>query len=135
MVEDEPTVGVLIADVLREEGFQVDILPDAAKGLEAARGHRYDLAICDMHMPGMDGQLFYGGLVEAKNALREHILFVTGDVIAQRTQEFLERHNLPHLAKPFRIEELCLAVRSTLKGRPPNMPPQELATRTGLGTG
>jgi hypothetical protein len=33
-------------------------------------------------------------------------LFVTGDVIAQQTQEFLERNRLPHVAKPFRVEEL-----------------------------
>ena len=48
--------------------------------------------------------------------LREHVLFVTGDVVGQRIQEFLERHHLPHVAKPFRVEELCLAVHKMLCG-------------------
>lgn len=116
VVEDEATVAGLIADVLREEGMRVEVLPDGRSALEAARQESYDLAICDLKMPGMDGQIFYRELVESRNPLREHILFVTGDVVAQRTQEFLERHHLPHVAKPFRVEELSLAVRRMLSG-------------------
>jgi CheY-like chemotaxis protein len=116
VVEDEATVANLIADVLREEGMQVKVLPDGRRALEAVRLESYDLAICDLKMPGMDGQIFYRELVESRNPLYEHILFVTGDVVAQRTQEFLERHHLPHVAKPFRVEELSLAVRRMLSG-------------------
>jgi hypothetical protein len=38
-------------------------------------------------------------------------------VIAQQTQEFLERHRLPHVAKPFRVEELTEKVFSLLDGQ------------------
>jgi CheY-like chemotaxis protein/anti-sigma regulatory factor (Ser/Thr protein kinase) len=117
VVEDEPTVSSLIADVLREEGMRVDVLSDGQRALELVRKESYDLAICDLRMPGMDGQNFYGALVRSQSPLREHVLFVTGDVLAQRTQEFLERHHLPHVAKPFRVEELSLAVRRELWGR------------------
>lgn len=116
VLEDEPTVANLIADVLRDEGMRVDLLSDGEKALEAAQQESYDLAICDLKMPGMDGQDFYGTLVRNRSPLREHVLFVTGDVVAQRTQEFLERHHLPHVAKPFRVEELSLAVRRMLWG-------------------
>lgn len=116
VVEDEATVASLLADVLREEGMLVDVLPDGERALEAAQRVSYDLAICDLKMPGMDGQVFYGTLVRNQSPLREHILFVTGDVLAQRTQEFLERHHLPYVAKPFRVEELCFAVRRMLWG-------------------
>jgi DNA-binding NtrC family response regulator len=36
------------------------------------------------------------------NPLHERFLFVTGDVLAARTRDFLERNHLPHVAKPFR---------------------------------
>jgi len=114
VVEDETTVANLIADVLREEGMNVDVLLDGRKAVEAARSARYDLVICDLKMPEMDGQSFYRELHQDQNPLREHVLFVTGDLLAQRTQEFLERHHLPHLAKPFRVEELTAAVRQVL---------------------
>jgi DNA-binding NtrC family response regulator len=42
------------------------------------------------------------------------VLFVTGDMVAPRTLEFLERHHLTHVAKPFRMEELSGAVHRML---------------------
>jgi signal transduction histidine kinase len=114
VVEDEPTVGGLIADVLRDEGMRVDVLRDGESALERAEHEEYDLVICDLKMPGMDGQKFFQSLGRRRNPLQGHVLFVTGDVVAPRTQEFLERHRLPFVAKPFRVEELSRAVHSML---------------------
>jgi signal transduction histidine kinase/CheY-like chemotaxis protein len=114
VVEDEPTVARLIADVLEDEGLHVDVLLDGREALDRAGREPFDLVICDMKMPGLDGQNFYQSLARAHNPLQERFLFVTGDVIAQQTQEFLERNRLPHVAKPFRVEELTEKVFSLL---------------------
>jgi len=114
VVEDEPTVGGLIADVLRDEGMRVDVLRDGETALDRVEHEEYDLVICDLKMPGMDGQKFFQSLGMRRNPLQGHVLFVTGDVVAPRTQEFLERHRLPYVAKPFRVEELSRAVRGML---------------------
>jgi CheY-like chemotaxis protein len=114
VVEDEPTVGGLIADVLRDEGMRVDVLRDGESALDRVEREEYDLVICDLKMPGMDGQKFFQSLGKRRNPLQGHVLFVTGDVVAPRTQEFLERHRLPYVAKPFRVEELSRAVRGML---------------------
>ena len=114
VVEDEPTVASLIADLLRDEGMRVDVLLDGRQALQRAEQEPYDLAICDVKMPGMDGQRFYQILAQRQNPLCEHVLFVTGDILAPRTQEFLERHHLAHVAKPFRMEELIGAVQRML---------------------
>jgi signal transduction histidine kinase/CheY-like chemotaxis protein len=114
VVEDEPTVARLIADVLEDEGLHVDVLLDGREGLERAGRETFDLVVCDMKMPGVDGQHFFKSLARARNPLQEKFLFVTGDVIAQQTQEFLERNSLPHVAKPFRVEELREKVFSLL---------------------
>ena len=122
VVEDEPTVARLIADVLEDEGFQVDVLLDGYEALHRAEQEIYDLVICDMKMPNIDGQHFYSSLVESRNPLRKKFLFVTGDVIAAQTHEFLERHQLPHVAKPFRVEELTEKVRLVLADTSPCEP-------------
>ena len=67
-----------------------------------------------MKMPGLDGQHFYKSLERSGNPLRDRFLFVTGDTIAAPTREFLERHRLPHVAKPFRVEELTDKVHGVL---------------------
>ena len=114
VVEDEPTVARLIADVLEDEGMQVDVLLDGREALDWAARESFDLVICDMKMPGLDGQHFYKSLEHSGNPLRERFLFVTGDIIAAQTREFLERHRLPHVAKPFRVEELTDKVHGVL---------------------
>jgi signal transduction histidine kinase len=117
VVEDEPTVARLIADVLQDEGCTVEVLLGSREGLRRAAERSFDLVICDMRMPGLDGQRFYQSLVRSGNALQHSFLFVTGDVIAPATHAFLQRNQLPHLAKPFRVEELTERVRSVLGKR------------------
>jgi signal transduction histidine kinase/CheY-like chemotaxis protein len=114
VVKDEPTVARLIADVLEDEGFHVDVQLDGREALQQADRETYDLVICDMKMPGLDGQHFYQALVQGGNPLSKRFLFVTGDVVAQHTRQFLEHHQLPHVAKPFRMEELKNCVRGLL---------------------
>jgi FixJ family two-component response regulator len=71
--------------------------------------------ICDLRMPRLDGPAFYEALVRGGSAMQRRILFVTGDTATPRTPQFLERHNLPWLAKPFLVEELKLAVHRALE--------------------
>jgi signal transduction histidine kinase/ActR/RegA family two-component response regulator len=119
VVEDEPTVARLIADVLEDEGMRIEVFMDGRAALDRAQREHYDLVICDMKMPGLDGQNFYKMLVRAGNPLRERFLFVTGDLIAAHTQKFLERYHLPYVAKPFRVEELTEKVKQVLAGKIP----------------
>jgi len=100
--------------VLEDEGMQVDVLLDGREALERAGRQSFDLVICDMKMPGLDGQHFYKSLERSGNPLRERFLFVTGDIIAAQTRDFLERNHLPHVAKPFRVEELTEKVHGVL---------------------
>jgi signal transduction histidine kinase/CheY-like chemotaxis protein len=122
VVEDEPTVARLIADVMEDEGFAVDVLLDGREALERAARTSFDLVICDMKMPGLDGQHFYKSLVRTGNPLRDRFLFVTGDIVGAQTREFLARNHLPHVAKPFRVEELTEKVRAVLASRVPGGP-------------
>lgn len=113
-VEDEPTVAQLIVDVLREDGHQVEAVLDGQEALRRLARNQYGLIICDLRMPHFDGQAVYQSLRRAGSPLLKRILFITGDVIAPQTREFLEPNRLPHLAKPFLVEELKLAVNRLL---------------------
>ncbi len=115
VVEDEPTVAQLIADVLREERHQVDVVLDSQEGLNRVSRQSYDLVVCDFKMPLFDGQAFYRALVRAGSPAQHRIIFTTGDTLSRRTLEFLEKNQLPYLAKPFLVEELKLAVNRLLE--------------------
>lgn len=114
VIEDEPTVAQLIVDVLREDGHDVESVLDSQEGLRRLSKGRYDLVICDLRMPHFDGRAVYESLQSAGSLLVDKFLFVTGDVLAAQTREFLEPKGLPFLAKPFLVEELKLAVNRLL---------------------
>jgi DNA-binding response OmpR family regulator len=63
----------------------------------------------------VDGPSFYEALVRAGSSVQHRIMFVTGDTLAPRTLQFLEKSGLPYLAKPFLVEELKLAVSRRLE--------------------
>ena len=118
VVEDEPTVAALIADVLAEEGHNVDTLLDSRAALATLEEKNYSLVICDLKMPHVDGPGLYRALVRRDNPMQHRVLFVTGDTMGPRTLEFLKSSGVPYLAKPFLVEELKEAVRKALAGVP-----------------
>ena len=115
VVEDEPRVAQLIVDVLREEGHQVEAVLESQEGLARLSRAHYDLVVCDLRMPRLDGPAFYEALIRAGSPVQNQLSFVTGDTLAPRTMQFLEKSKLPYLAKPFLVEELKLAVNRRLE--------------------
>ena len=111
VVEDEPTVADLIADVMAEEGYRVDILLDSREALGRLEKKHYGLVICDLKMPYLDGPGLYRALVAPGSPMQQKLLFVTGDTMSPRTLDFLKSSGLPYLAKPFLVDELKEAVR------------------------
>lgn len=129
VIEDEPTVAQLVSDVLREEGHHVEAVLDSQEGLKRISRDSYDLIVCDLRMPRLDGPAFYDALVRAGSPTRHHILFITGDTLGPRTVEFLKSRRLPYLGKPFLVEELKLAANRILQGYLDAEPEQAVGTR------
>jgi signal transduction histidine kinase/CheY-like chemotaxis protein len=118
VVEDEPTVSQLISDVMSEMGHGVDTLLDSREAFDRLKGSEYDLIICDLRMPHLDGPGLYRELVRRGSPFQHRLLFVTGDTMSPRSLEFLNSSGVPYLAKPFLVEELKEAVRQALAAEP-----------------
>ena len=114
VVDDEPSVAYLIADALEQEGCEVRVHTESQRALSEALAERFDLAVLDVRMPGLDGQAFYRILRHQGSPLADRLLFTTGDTLARETAEFLEEIRLPFLPKPFHVEELQDRVRAAL---------------------
>lgn len=124
VVEDEPTVAQLVADVLTDEGHRVETVLDSRDGLARTRQKQFDLVICDLRMPHLDGRGFYEALLREGATAYTRLIFITGDTLAPRTLAFLEKYGLPYLAKPFLVEELKEIVSRVLNS--PDADPSSL---------
>lgn len=114
VVEDEPALAAAVADGLREAGFVVDLAPDGAEALARVAERAFDLIVCDLRMPRLDGPAFYRAIAESAPALARRVIFVTGDVAGTETGRFLEGSGCRWLPKPFRLADLLRAARDLL---------------------
>ena len=106
VVEDEPALAAAVVDALTEAGYCVECAADGQEALDRVRAGIFDLVICDLKMPRLDGPSFYRLLSELKPELARHVIFVTGDVAGTETERFLLDTGCPWLPKPFRLSEL-----------------------------
>jgi PAS domain S-box-containing protein len=114
VIEDERALGEAVADALRDEGFEVDRAADGQDALATLGQRHYDVIICDLKMPTVDGMTFFKHISEQKPQLARRIVFVTGDVAATDTERFLEESGCRWLPKPFRLKELVRVAKETL---------------------
>jgi signal transduction histidine kinase/CheY-like chemotaxis protein len=111
IVEDEAALAAAVADALQDAGYVVTHAADGEEALAIVKSKPFDLVICDLKMPRLDGQAFYASLVLAVPALSSRVIFVTGDVAGTQAEQFLEGSGCRWLEKPFRLADLLKAVR------------------------
>lgn len=106
VVEDELALGAAVAEALGDAGFTVERASDGMEALERVRARAFDLIVCDLKMPRLDGAAFYRELEALDASIAHRVLFVTGDVAGTDAERFLEESGCRWLAKPFRLRDL-----------------------------
>ena len=114
VVEDEVALGVAVGEALTDAGFQVDRAANGEEGLARVREQPYDVIVCDLKMPRVDGMTFFRDAIAFSPQLKKRIVFVTGDVAGTDAERFLEESSCRWLAKPFRLRDLVRAARETI---------------------
>jgi signal transduction histidine kinase len=114
LVEDEPALAQAVADGLADAGFVVDRAGDGEEALARVGARTYDLVVCDLKMPRVDGMTFYRAIAATKPSLARRVIFVTGDVVGAEAERFLEETGCRWLAKPFRLADLLRSARELL---------------------
>ena len=114
VVEDETALATAVSEALRDAGYIVDRATDGEDALEIIAGKSFDLVVCDLKMPRLDGKAFYRTLVVTVPSMARRVIFVTGDVAGTDADQFLDESGCRWLAKPFRLADLLRAVRETL---------------------
>jgi len=117
LVEDDPAVRRMAAEVLREEGYKVLVAPSGADALRLAAGHdgQIDLLLTDVVMPGLTGP-------ELVREFLPHFPHVRVLYMSGYTDDALGNHGLRGesariLQKPFTHETFRRAIREALAPR------------------
>jgi len=115
VIEDEPALGDAVAAALADEGFRPDRASDGEEALGRLRERHYDVIICDLKMPRVDGIAFFREISAKMPHIARRLIFVTGDVAGTEAERFLEESGCRWVPKPFRLRELVRVARETLR--------------------
>jgi len=112
IVEDESTIRELYKDMLGMQGFDVVTVESGEEGLQYWDDRSYDLIICDLGLPGMDGWEFISRI--RKNNTRVPVIALTGwgDMISAREAEFHQVQQV--IAKPVQLNQLIEVINNLL---------------------
>ena len=106
VVDDEPDVREVFADLLAAEGHDVGTAADGLDALERIRERAFDLIFTDIRMPGLDGAGLYREIERRDPALARRVVFVTGDVLSGEVGELIGRLGVPSVSKPLDLAEV-----------------------------
>lgn len=101
VVDDEPDVGDLIAEMLESQGWTVRVATGGAAAKSLLRAERFDFILSDLRMPDFDGPALHAWLAEYQPDMARRIAFVTGDTLGPAARRFLTDTGVPCIEKPF----------------------------------
>jgi len=115
VVDDEPLIRESLGEYLQQEGFAVIVCGSGEEAIELVKGHRFDIAICDVNLPGMDGIDVLQRLLEISP--ETFVMLITAYAHVENAVEALRRGAQDFLTKPIILEEVHRKINRLLQMR------------------
>ena len=119
VIDDEGSFVRALTRLLRRDGYHVDTARNGRHALTQLQARPYDVILCDLDMPDVDGPAFYALLTQQYPALRQRVIFLTGNTRDVATRTFLAQCGRPWLRKPSPIAAIRRAIQDVLQASPP----------------
>jgi CheY-like chemotaxis protein len=115
IIDDEPLLGDMLAGTLSDH-CQVEVVTTAVAALARLYGGRqYDVVLCDLMMPAMDGIEFHRILSVKMPQEADRIVFMTGGAYTARTDAFVRRVHNVVLDKPVDLDMLLALIEYRIR--------------------
>jgi DNA-binding NtrC family response regulator len=115
VVDDERLIRETLAEYLSGEGFRVTATGEPREALERAAAEPFDVALCDVQLPGMDGIELLERL--GKVSPQTFVLLITAYGTVENAVEAFQRGAHDYLMKPILLDEVRNKIRRLLSYR------------------
>lgn len=112
-VEDEADLTLIVADTLKEQGYEVVTASNGIQGLERFKSDGADIIVADVMMPGMDG--FNMAREIRKLSPDVPLLFLTAKSTIDDIEKGFEIGANDYMKKPFELRELIIRIKALLR--------------------
>jgi DNA-binding NtrC family response regulator len=109
VVDDESNLRLVVQKEMARQGHQVETAPDGESAWEAIEDRDFDVVLCDINMPRLDGISLLRRIRE-KSQNPPEIIMLTGQATVESAIEAMKLGAYDYLTKPYRIAELGVLV-------------------------
>lgn len=112
VIDDERSIRNTLKDILEYEKYVVDVAEDGVKGLEKVKSGEYDIILCDIKMPAMDG-------IEVLEKLNEMgadmpVVMISGHGNIDTAVEAIKKGAYDFIEKPLDLNRLLITIRNAM---------------------
>ncbi len=112
VIDDERSIRNTLKDILEYEKYEVDLAEDGNKGIELIRKNEYEIILCDIKMPGMDG-------IEALEKIQilspdAPVVMISGHGNIDTAVESIKKGAFDFIEKPLDLNRLLITIRNAM---------------------
>ena len=112
VIDDERSIRNTLKDILEYEKYEVDLAEDGKKGIDKVKQAEYDIVLCDIKMPGIDG-------IEVLEQLQElssdtPVVMISGHGNIDTAVESIKKGAYDFIEKPLDLNRLLITIRNAM---------------------
>ena len=111
VIDDEKSIRNTLREILEYEKFTVDDAADGMEGIAKANEQNYDVILCDIKMPRMDGMEVLNQLLQITEA---PVIMISGHGTIETAVEALKKGAYDYIAKPLDLNRLLVTIRNAV---------------------
>lgn len=112
VVDDEQSIRQTLRDILEYEKYEIDEAKDGQEGLKKVTSEHYDLVLCDIKMPKMDGMELLERAMEA--GTESQFIMISAHATIETAVDATKKGAYDFIEKPPDLNRLLLTVRNAL---------------------
>ena len=112
VIDDERSIRNTLKEILEYEKFTVDLAEHGVEGLEKYKAGSYDIVLCDIKMPEMDGLEVLGKIFEEQGDAQ--VIMISGHGNIDNAVEAIKKGAYDFIEKPLDLNRLLITIRNAL---------------------
>ena len=116
VVDDEKNLRLVVQKEMTRQGHLVETASDGEAAWEILETHDFDVLLCDINMPRVDGMEVLRRVHERPNP--PEVIMLTGQATVETAVEAMKLGAYDYLTKPYTIDELDVRVKQAAEKTP-----------------
>jgi DNA-binding NtrC family response regulator len=111
VIDDEKSIRSTLREILEYEKFDVEEAADGMEGIELAKKTQFDVILCDIKMPKMDGIEVLENIMKISDV---PVVMISGHGTIETAVEAIKKGAYDYISKPLDLNRLLITIRNAM---------------------